>query len=138
MHWKMRVLGNALKNACLLLFSIEISNIDFVLNENIFNELFKSLIDQPHSCFNSHCVQCLYITKWQRETRCIDGWGVLGKITLTIDRTHQSLNNVLNTIKHVCKWHSMESENVPFIRAVLVLFINGKYEVVLYRQWFVI
>lgn len=51
------------KNNCLLLFSIEISNIDFVLNENIFNELFKSLIDPAHSCFNSHGVQCLYITK---------------------------------------------------------------------------
>lgn len=68
MHWNMCVF---------LLFSIEISNIDFILNENIFNELFKSLIDQAHSCFNSQCVQCLYITKWQRETRFIDGWGVL-------------------------------------------------------------
>jgi hypothetical protein len=64
---------------------------------------------------------------------------------LTIDRTHQSLKNVLNTIKHVCKCHSRESENVPFIWTVLVymlnihaLFINGKYEAVLYRQWFVI
>ena len=41
-----------------------------------------------------------------------------------------------STVKPVCKDHSRELENVPFIYRLKLyaLFINGKDETVLYRQ----